>query len=160
MKQSRKRQVLSDSRWDFVISIRNLVTAKFLKRFLHLWTQDFGLQNSPCFFARLKKSGQRFLGWSECKNGEWDWGQTKKNTVGSSSLATPTRFAPCKTDFKKKKPWMFGNVLRCWICSEFFLCCLNKAFSTSTADHGIAVNSHFRDLFVSYFSVLLRYLFS
>ena len=40
------------------------------------------------------------------------------------------------------------------------LCCLNEAFSTWIADHGIfVVNSHFRDLCLSYVQRAARYLF-
>ena len=42
---------------------------------------------------------------------------------------------------------------------RIFLCCLNEAFSTSIADHGIAVNSHFRDLYLSCVQRAARYLF-
>ena len=125
--------------------IRNLVTAKLLKRFLHLWTQDFVLQNSPCFFLpTLRKPAWAVKGfWSRVSV------LTESGKKGRCFFSPHTSFAPCKTDFEKK----ILTVLQCIKRLDPFrisLCCLNEAFSTSIADHGIfVVNSHFRDLYSS-----------
>ena len=84
---------------------------------------------------------------------------TESGKKGRCFFSPHTSFAPCKTDFEKK----ILTVLQCIKRLDPFrisLCCLNEAFSTSIADHGIfAVNSHLRDLYLSYVQRAARYLF-
>ena len=68
-----------------MIYIRNLVTAKLLRSFLHLWTQDFGLQNSKCLFLpRLRKHARAVKGlWSGVSvKTKSETGDRRKNMVG------------------------------------------------------------------------------
>ena len=74
---------------------------------------------------------------------------TEREKKGRFFFSHHTSFAPYKTDFEKK----ILTVLQCIETLDLFrisLCCLNEAFSTSVADHGIfVVNSHFGDLYLS-----------